>query len=199
MKKKRASTVEQKILFLQEISKSKAVSIGEILQILSGKGQSLIILFLSLPFCQPFQLPGLSIPFGLAIAVAGLKMAFGKYIWLPKRLLAKNVSEHSLQKITEKVLWLMTKMKRWVYPRLVGFCNLPCFQIFNGIVIAILGICLAMPLPIPFSNLLAAWSILFIGLGLIEDDGLFILLGYLLSLFTFVFFVATVLLIKHIF
>lgn len=198
MKSKNYSTIEEDILLLQKTGKNRSISIEEILHILSGKGQSLVILFLNLPFCQPFQIPGLSTPFGLAIAFIGLKMTFGKYIWLPKRILTKTITPHTLEKITGKFLWLVRTMNRWVHPRIVWVCYYPIFQIINGLLIFILGVFLALPLPIPFSNLLTAWSIFFIGLGLLKDDGIFVLIGYLLSLLTFTFFVATVLLIKGI-
>lgn len=198
-KTKKQVTIEEDILLLQEKGKHSSTSIGEILDILSDKGQSLIILFLSLPFCQPIQIPGFSIPFGLAIAFIGLKMVFGKYAWLPKRILAKSITANTLQKITEKSLWLLKKMKRWIYPRLAWLCYYPALQIMNGLLISILGILLALPLPTPFSNLMAAWSILFIGLGLLKDDGVFILIGYFVSLFTVGYFIAMVLLIKFIF
>lgn len=193
------STIEEDILLLQERGKNSSVSIGEILNILSEKGQSLIILFLSLPFCQPLQIPGLSTPFGLAITFIGLKIVFGKYAWLPKGILAKSITPQTLQKITEKILWLLKKMTGWIYPRFPWLCYYPATRIISGLLISILGILLALPLPIPFSNLLTAWSILFIGLGLLKDDGVFILIGYFVSLFSFGYFIAMVLLIKFIF
>lgn len=193
------STIEEDILLLQEKCRDSSISIGEILHILSRKGQSLIILFLSLPFCQPLQIPGLSTPFGLAIAFIGLKMAFGKYAWLPKKILAKTISPHTLQKITKKILWLLKKMQRWISPRLTLLCYYPALKIVNGLLISILGILLALPLPAPFSNLMAAWAIFLIGLGILKEDGLFILFGYFVSLLTFGFFVAMVLLVKFAF
>ncbi len=189
-------TLEEGILILQQKGENSSISVGEILHILSGKGQSLILLFLSLPFCQPFQIPGLSTPFGLAIAFIGLRMAFGKRVWLPKRILAKTITPHTLQKITGKTLWLVKKMKRWVHPRLTWLCHYPVLHIINGLLISLLGIFLALPLPIPFSNLTSAWSIFLIGLGVLEDDGVFILIGYFVSLLTVAFFITMALSIK---
>jgi hypothetical protein len=200
MKKIRTNlTIEEEFLLLQQKCKNSSITIGEILNILSDKGQTLIILFLSLPFCQPIQIPGLSTPFGLAVAFIGLKMAFGKHAWLPKSVLAKSITPHTLEKISEKIFWLLKKMKGWLYPRLAWLCYYPAVNIINGLLISILGILLALPLPAPFSNLMAAWSIVFIGLGLLKDDGIFILIGYFSSLLTFGYFVAMVLLIKSIF
>lgn len=189
--------IEEDILYLQQKGKNSSLSIGEVLHILSRKWQSLILLFLSLPFCQPFQIPGLSTPFGLAVAFIGLRMTFGKYAWLPKGILSKTINRKTLQNTTEKILWVVKKMKRWVHPRLVWICHYPALQIINGLLIFILGIFLALPLPIPFSNLMAAWSIFLIGLGLLEDDGFLVLIGYLISLFALAFLFFTVLLIKN--
>ena len=190
------STVEEDILLLQQKSKNSSISIDEILQTLSGKGQALILLLLSLPFCQPLQIPGLSTPFGLTIAFIGLQMIFGKYAWLPKIISTKTIASHNLQTITDKILWLLKKINRWVHPRLSLLCHHPAWQIINGLFIFVLGLLLALPMPIPFSNLLAAWSLFFMGVGLLKDDGVFVLISYFIALFTCAFFVATVLLIK---
>ncbi len=189
-------TLEEGILILQKKGENASISIEELLHVLSGKGQSLILLFLSLPFCQPLQIPGLSTPFGLAIAFIGLRIAFGKRVWLPKRLLAKTITPHVLQKIIGKTLWLVRKAKHLAHPRLTWLRHYPALNIINGLLIATLGIFLALPLPIPLSNLTAAWSIFFIGLGVLEDDGIFILIGYLISLLTFAFFITMALSVK---
>lgn len=199
MDKTKKTTVEEDILFLQKKSSRSSLSIGEILNTLSGKGYSLIILFLSLPFCQPFQIPGLSTPFGIVIAFIGLKMACGKYVWLPKKILAKSVAPQTLQKITEKTLWLLKKMDPWIHPRLVWLYYYPLSEIINGLLISIMGVLLALPLPVPFSNLMAAWSILLMALGLLKADGVFILFGYFVALLAFGYFAAMILLIKFIF
>lgn len=199
MKKDKSElTIEEDLLLLQEKSKLAPISVGEILNILSERGQSLVVIFLCLPFCQPLQIPGLSAPFGLAIAFIGFKMAFDKYAWLPKNVLAKTMTHQTMQTITNNTLWLLRKMKGWIYPRLTWLCYYPGVYLVNGLLIAILGILLALPMPIPFSNLLAAWSLLFIGLGLLEDDGVFMLIGYFISLLTFGYFIAMIALVKFI-
>lgn len=189
---KNVSTLESNLEVIEKKSLESPLSVGDILNILSKKGLYLTILILCLPFCQPFQIPGFSTPFGLAIAFLGLKMVFGRFTWLPKRILSTTIPSHTLQVIIEKILWVYRKMKRWTYPRLVWVCQDPIFQIFHGLLIFVLGICLAMPLPIPFSNLIAAWSIFILVVGLLEDDGVLVLVGYLASLITMVFFVVMI-------
>ncbi|HFD2276232.1 TPA: exopolysaccharide biosynthesis protein, partial [Legionella pneumophila] len=50
-------------------------------------------------------------------------------------------------------------------------------EIINGIVIFFLA--LLLMLPIPFSNFIFATILIIISLGLIEKDGLFLIIGYL--------------------
>ena len=54
-----------------------------------------------------------------------------------------------------------------------------------GIVIARLG--LMLPLPIPFSNNIPAWAIVLLAIGMMEKDGLCVLLGHLTAIFSWVF------------
>jgi hypothetical protein len=49
---------------------------------------------------------------------------------------------------------------------------------------------MSLPLPIPFTNLLPAYTILFLAIGLLESDGLFILFGYAMTTATTIFFVS---------
>lgn len=188
IKIKEFQTLEQGILLLKEQAQSKPITIGEILRILSGKGRPLLLILLSLPFCQPLQIPGLSLPFGLAAAFIGLRMAFGKHVWLPQKLLTKSISHRTLKTITDKTLLITNKIKPWIHPRLYWLCHSPIMEKVNGIMVFIMGLFLALPLPIPLSNLTAAWSIFLLSLGILEDDGVFVLIGYAMFILTISFF-----------
>ena len=102
IKSKKFKNLEERILLLQKQAEAGPLSLEEILHVLSGRGQALALILLSIPFCQPLQIPGTSFLFGLLAAFIGLRMAFGKQIWLPKKILAKKVSVRTLQKITKK-------------------------------------------------------------------------------------------------
>lgn len=182
--------LKESLLILSQKTQGKAaISIEEILEILSGKGRSLILILLSLPFCQPFQIPGLSTPFGLFIAFIGFRMAFGKSIWLPKSVMSKTIPSSTLQKISQNGLKFMKKIAHLIHPRLKRMCHHRIMYVSNGLLIVLLGIFLALPLPIPLTNIIAGWAILFMAIGLLEDDGVFILLGYFVSLLIIAFFI----------
>jgi hypothetical protein len=182
-------SLEDRLLLLQHTAdKHDSVSIKKILEILSGKGRLLILMLLALPFCLPIPLPGMSIPFGLLIAFFGIRMAFGQGIWLPQKILSKKVKTSHVKKIAHKTLKLVRKMQAWTHPRLQWMCVHPIMKVINGIVICLVGLALAIPIPIPFSNITAAWSIFIICFGIIEDDGVFTLIGYLMFLITIVIY-----------
>jgi hypothetical protein len=175
-------SLEESLLFMLDMSSHEPLTFERLFDTLAGKGYPLLLILLSLPFCQPLQIPGFSTPFGLMITLVGLRMAFGHRIWWPQFILQKKISRTTLEKVVKKSIWLIKKMKKWLHPRWSWMYAHPGLHVVHGLVIACLGIFLALPLPIPLSNLIAAWSIFLMGLGLLEDDGLLISLGYLIGI-----------------
>lgn len=190
-------SLESELGQLIEKAKERNLSVGEILTILSDKAPALVLILLSLPFCQPIQIPGFSTPFGIAIAFLGLRMVWGKDLWLPKRLLSKEISHNTIQQISEKSLHIIDKINPWIHARLNWVCHSLPMQILNGFTIFLLGICLALPLPVPLTNLLAAWAIFFMSIGIVKDDGVFVIVGYIITLITFLFFLVIFLSVNH--
>lgn len=171
-------------------STSQDTSIGKILETLGDKGQALLIIFFSLPFCQPIQIPGFSTPFGIILFFIGLSIAFKTPLWLPKSVLEKRISQGVLKKWSAIVIKITEKLQFLISTRWTFLVKNPYLHRLHGLMIALLAILLALPLPIPFTNLLAAYPLLTIGLGIVEDDGCMIVIGYCLSSICFIFFIA---------
>jgi len=189
MQQEKYQTLEEDLSILLEKAKINSfLTIREILDILSEKGRALILIFLCLPFCQPLVIPGLSLPFGIVILFMGLRHAFGRRVWFPEIILERKIGADTIEKIIQKSLPLLKKMRYFIRPRMHWLCNHGVMQVANGLLIALLGILLASPLPVPFSNMVAGWSILLTSLGLLEDDGLFVILGYVGLVLTCLFF-----------
>ena len=182
------NALEHNLTLLERRAQEGPVSIKEILMILSGRGRGLVIVFLSLPFCLPVQIPGISIPFGLLISFLGLRIAFGKHLWVPQSLLSKKISAAFMSKTSKKAAHFVRKINRWIHPRISWICRNKTIHIVHGLLIFLLGTLLALPLPIPLTNLAVAWPLLFIGLGLSEEDGLLVICSYCLSTLSFLFF-----------
>lgn len=188
--------LKEALLALKAYETQPSITIEQLIKALSGKGRSLIVAFLTIPFCQPLQIPGLSTPFGIVITFFGLRMMLGKEIWLPRKILNRPIKIQTLKKITDRAIAILDKTKSFIHPRLHFMYQSQVMEKINGILICILGILLALPLPVPLTNLTSAWSIFLISLGTIENDGLLILLGFICTLLTFSFFLAILISIK---
>src|SRR5690606_21914210 len=103
-----------------------------------------------------------------------------------------------LKKLSSFTLKLVKKLHNWIHARLQWICLRKTMRIINGSIITLLGAFLALPLPIPFSNVIAAWAVVFMALGLLKEDGLFVLIGYLFFLGTIAFCFFIPLIIKEV-
>lgn len=170
------------------LAKDEDITLRTVIDTLAGKGQAVIMILFSLPFCQPIQIPGFSTPFGLVLAFIGLRVAFGHRVWFPEVILNKKISYDILKKIASIAIKITNKLRFLTSTRLTWLVQTPALHILHGLTITLLAILLALPLPIPFSNLFAAYPILAFGLGLLEDDGVMIIIAYVLSILCLVFF-----------
>ncbi len=157
----------------------RAVPLREVIFVLRNRAYLLLIILLALPFIQPIPLPGLSTPLGLAIVLIALRLSLGQRPWLPMRIQRAKLPAGFFGKVltfTAKLLRYMESVLRPRWPVITG--NAVINQL-HAIVILTAAAILLLPLPIPLSNLLPAWAIFLIASGLLERDGLFIILGYI--------------------
>jgi hypothetical protein len=149
------------------------LSVGELVDKAAEAGFGFLVGILTL-IAIPFF--GLSTPFGLAIALIGGQMMLGRgHPWLPARARRRELSMDQLDRVStilaKRTRWIArSTRRRWewmIAPRLTGF----------GIVLLALG--LALPLPIPGSNLVFLIPLFVYSVGVLERDGLWIILGHL--------------------
>jgi hypothetical protein len=124
---------------------------------------------------------GLSIPFGLAIAFMGTQMVAGaSRPWLPRRVRAHTVSIATLEWVGRRLSRWTAGLERVIRPRFVRVAEGPLW-IVCGLAVTLQGIGLSLPLPIPFSNTIFAIPLVLYGIGLLESDGLLIMLGHAIT------------------
>jgi hypothetical protein len=126
-------------------------------------------------------LPGLSTPFGLALMFFGLRIALRQRPWLPGWLLRWEISYDTLTKVIRGGVAVSKRVEQLVHPRMRFMKRWWSFNVVNGLAIASSAFLLMLPLPIPFSNTIPAWSILLLALGMMEEDGAVITLGYMMA------------------
>ena len=166
------------------------MTLGELEEILQGRGFGMFLLLLALPFTFPIAIPGLSIPFGIVIMIVGLRIALGRKPSLPGFILRRQVKYALLEKIIGVGLKLSTRLEKVVKPRMHFLQKWPGMINLIGLGIASGGLLLSLPLPplIPFSNTIPALAVLFLTAGMIERDGLLVLIGHFVNLMAWAYF-----------
>lgn len=166
----------------------RPIALREVIEILHGRGFDVLIIILAAPFCTPIPLPGFSTPFGLILMLFGIRIAFRKHPWFPQRLLARQIPYPTLAKIIHGASGAAARLEKWLHPRLRFFKHWNAFAFLNGMAITSSAFALMLPIPIPFTNTLPAWSIVLLAAGMMEEDGVVIIVGYTTALLTWVYF-----------
>jgi hypothetical protein len=153
-------------------------TLGALVAEMGRRGHAMVILFLTLPFSLPLPVWGLSTPFGIAVALTALHMMLAGRLWLPRRIAARPVPAATVRAIAQAAQRLLARTECYIRPRGRFFHAHPGMVRFNALLMFLAGVFLALPLPIPGTNLAPSWLILFICVGTLEEDGLLVVLGY---------------------
>jgi len=166
----------------------RPVTLREIIVVTKARAYTLLLVLLALPFCQPIPLPGLSTPLGALIALIGLRLSLRASPWLPARLLDAPVASGKVEVILRGSLKLARTLEVFLRPRLCVLVDYVVLHHFYGAMICVCGLLMLLPLPIPFTNMVPAWTVLFLAAALMERDGNFIVVGTVMFAATLVFF-----------
>lgn len=154
------------------------ITIGEILDRTREAGFGFIAALLAL-IAVPFV--GLSTPFGLAIAFLAVQMIVGLHRpWLPERLRRHRVSMTTLEWLGRRLAHWTAGLERIIRPRF-PFMTTGLFWTACGVGILVQGLGLSLPLPIPGSNWIFIIPIILYGIGLLEADGLLIMVCHTIT------------------
>jgi hypothetical protein len=165
------------------------VALGFVLKRLERDGFLLISVFLGLPFVVPVSIPGLSIVLGLFILLIGLSMCLKVTPPLPERFLRRLYPASRLKLILHRGLVWVHRIEKLSRPRLLAITCGPIMECVNGFMLAVGGLLLMAPLGLVlFSNTLPGFAVLFIAIGMLQRDGVCVLLGYATTALTIVYF-----------
>jgi hypothetical protein len=175
-----ATRLSDELESLLAVAPGQPMKLRTIVEHLRFRGLPALIVLLCVPFLFPVALPGLSIPFGIAIALSGLRLGLGHNFWLPDFLLRREISHDLLERLVGTAAKFYRKVEKLVRPRMhflqrwPGMINLLGFMIMTG------GILLSLPIPPPFplTNTIPGLAVIFMALGIMERDGVCILIGY---------------------
>ncbi|SJL84558.1 exopolysaccharide biosynthesis protein [Vibrio palustris] len=151
------------------------ISIGDLLELLKRRSYGALLIMLSLIGF----IPGISFFAGFAIFLLGLQLALGLHAprlptFANKRQLNQQKTLHFIQELQP---WLQ-KLERFVKPRWDLLSSEPVRRLLGVIICAL---ALVSVLPLPFINFAPNFAVICLALGIIEKDGMCIVVGSVLS------------------
>ena len=163
-------------------------SIGSLADAFGERAFGVLILILAIPSIFPAP-PGVSIVFGLPLVLLTFQMLIGRRcIWLPAPLRKRHISKSQIESLLARSMLIIGWFERMLHPRLPIFVGSEYAR--RGIGLVSFPLAVIVLLPIPFANSLPSAAIALIAAGLVEEDGLAILLGCLSAALTIVLLVA---------
>lgn len=168
----------------------EGVTLVEIRDLIGREGMMLLTAFLTIIFLVPVSIPGVSTVFGGAILLLSFSRLLNRPVWLPDRLKRRAVSTEKLKAGMERGMRMFRRLERISRPRRMRWLTASgVATIINNSALILGAVLLMAPFGlIPFSNTLPAVAILFFAIGMLQRDGVCILLGHLMNIATIIYF-----------
>lgn len=154
------------------------IAVSDMLETMRARAFGALLLIFAFPNILPSP-PGLAGILGLPLMFLSAQMMLGMQPWLPGFIARRSMPRGAFATMVEKINPWLARAERLMKARLTLLAS-PFAQRAIGALCLILSVALA--LPIPFANLAPALAICLIGLGVLERDGLWIILGFIAAL-----------------
>lgn len=160
---------------------SERIGVAELVDTFADRAFGALMFIFAVPNVIPLP-PGSSGFFAVPLILIAAQLAMGRQtLWLPSPLLRLSIKRDDYARMLERVLPALRRAERLLAPRL-------------GIMFGILGdrligiCCLVMAivlfLPIPLANMVPGLSISAFALGLMQRDGIAVVIGWIAALGT---------------
>lgn len=161
----------------------KEIKFGDILDQVGHRSFGSLLLTAGLIISAPLigDIPGVPVLLGAFVILTSGQLLLGKdHFWLPKWLLERSADPAKLDKGMDWIQPVARFIDRWLKPRLkIVTGKLGIYAI--AIACVLVGLLTPVMEFIPFSAQFAGAAITAFGLAIIAKDGLFAILGYLIT------------------
>jgi hypothetical protein len=152
------------------------VTLGEVVDGFGPRAYGMLMLVLGLPMALPVSaIPGVSTLFGVPLCIVCLQLAIG---WaqprLPDAIAARSLPRASLARVIDRAQPWLKKAERMTRPRWRWLTSRFAARLI-GTICTVLAVIMA--LPIVGGNQPPGIAISLFGVGLLERDGFFVVLG----------------------
>ncbi|MFP8968153.1 exopolysaccharide biosynthesis protein [Pokkaliibacter sp. CJK22405] len=173
------------LMVLASTHSAPRLSLGELMEALGARSFGMLLFIFTLPNLLPLGIPGLSTLTGLPLLIVTWQMLLGReQPWLPDWIAKRSLATRDFHRLCRKICPWISKIEKLTRPRppfargKPGQCLLALLAMVQVVILI---------LPIPFGNLLPAWTLAVLALGMIEKDGVLLLLSVVLSVLSTTF------------
>ncbi len=149
------------------------ISIGDLLGLLKRRALGALIFIFAVPVALPLP-PGVSTVFGAPLLFLTAQLMLGMKPWLPGIITNRSLKRSEFKKIITTVAPWLHRAENVMKPRL-SFVGQRPFVYLLGLMCLVLSTILF--LPIPLGNMLPAFAVSIIALGLLARDGVWMMIG----------------------
>lgn len=174
-------------LALKDKLRGENLTVGQLVDDLHKRGHMVVSLIFATPFLLPIPLPGLSTMFGAVILLAAIQMILGQDPWLPEKWRHHVVPLNFVEKTLALLAKLLRRIEFIFKPRFLTLSAGRYANQVNGVALIILAILLALPMP-PGFNAPPAAAIILLAIGVLEQDGLAVATGWILTVLNLALF-----------
>ena len=178
-------TLEQMASSIQ----GQTIAVRAVLALAGEQGLLLGMMLLTIPFLVPISIPGVSTVFSVVGILMSAGITFNRIPWLPDFLLDRSLDAQKMRLAFERGSGLMQRVDRFTHPRMARLTGGRGINLVNGLALMFGNVLLLFPFGfVPLSNTLPAWALLTLSAGMLQRDGVLVLIGYLLLLATVIYF-----------
>ncbi len=161
-------------------NKKEHMTVGEIKHALHERGFGILMAIAATPICLPVPVPpGYTTIFSIPLFIFSIQMILGmREPWLPSWIEKKRIKRPTLEKIIAKANPWLKRIENRMQPRMT-YISVHTWERVIGFFSFVFAMSIALPLPL--TNFLPGCGILIMSLGLLNKDGLTILIGMLIG------------------
>ncbi|WP_342640552.1 exopolysaccharide biosynthesis protein [Rhodoligotrophos ferricapiens] len=171
--KKRQHSLSEILTELANDHSRERISVGDLLTMMRDRALAALLFIFALPNVLPTP-PGTSAILGLPLVFLAAQLALGQRPWLPKIIAARSMARGDFAALISRATPWLARAERLLRPRLGMFARRPAEYVIGGVCFLL---ALILFLPIPLGNMLPAFAICLLSLGILERDGLWTLIG----------------------
>lgn len=155
------------------------LSVGDIVAVLRDRAFALLVVLLGLPNCLPMP-PPIPLICGLLLLLVAVQIIAGMSApWLPRKLLRQSIARETIERAVSRAVPLLKRLERWSRPRMNVFETALGMRSM-GVLLLALSLALIVAPPF-FGQIPLGLAVSLIGLGLVERDGILVVIGLVLG------------------